>query len=211
MFILLFLHIVKIRGQRKEDVKPYTPTTLGNLKGSFELYIKVYPNGKVSSYLHSLKVGDIIEVKGPFQKLQYKANMKKRIGMIAGGTGITPMIQIIKQILNDKDDVTEVDLLFANTGEEDVLLREFLDKSSTSRPNLRVHYLLSRPSSNWTGLRGHLDSNMISRLLPAPSPDTLVYVCGPPGMMSAVSGDKISPTDQGTLQGMLRDLNYTSK
>jgi cytochrome-b5 reductase len=192
--------------------------------------VKAYPKGKVSSYLHSLSVGDTIEVKGPFQKLQYEANMKKRIGMIAGGTGITPMIQVIKQILSNKDDVTEVDLLFANTGEEDVLMRPFLDQtarvhrnfryikqcvSNTYKNVIRVHYLLSRPPTTtaglWRGLSGHVNAALISRLLPEPSPDTLVYVCGPPGLMAAVSGDKISPADQGPLQGSLLDLGYTSK
>jgi cytochrome-b5 reductase len=44
--------------------KPYTPTTLTDEKGHFELVVKAYPDGKVSGYLHSLKVGDTIEVKG---------------------------------------------------------------------------------------------------------------------------------------------------
>jgi predicted ferric reductase len=40
------------------------------------------------------QVGDKVEVKGPFPKIAYTANMKKKIGMIAGGTGITPMLQV---------------------------------------------------------------------------------------------------------------------
>ena len=38
----------------------------------------------------------------------------KKVGMIAGGTGITPMLQLIRQILKNKEDKTEVSLLFAN-------------------------------------------------------------------------------------------------
>merc|ERR1712107_857764 len=56
-----------------------------------------YPEGVVSKHLCSLKAGDSIEVKGPFEKLAYKANMKKEIGMVAGGSGITPMLQILKE------------------------------------------------------------------------------------------------------------------
>lgn len=44
--------------------RPYTPTSLNDQKGKFEILIKTYPQGKVSGYLHSLKVGDKIEVKG---------------------------------------------------------------------------------------------------------------------------------------------------
>ena len=82
----------------KVVARPYTPTSLNDEKGKFEILIKSYPQGKVSSYLHSLKVGDSIEVKGPFPKIKYTANMKKKIGMVAGGTGITPMLQIIKEV-----------------------------------------------------------------------------------------------------------------
>lgn len=53
-----------------------------------------YPQGNVSSYMHSLKEGDSVNVKGPFAKLDYQANKYKKIGMVAGGTGIAPMIQV---------------------------------------------------------------------------------------------------------------------
>lgn len=65
--------------------RPYTPTTLDQDKGIFELVIKSYPEGNVSSYVCGLKVGDKIEVKGPFPKLKYVANMKKKIGMVNMG------------------------------------------------------------------------------------------------------------------------------
>jgi len=41
-----------------------------------------------------MKVGEALEMKGPFPKLPYKPNMRKNIAMIAGGTGITPMLQV---------------------------------------------------------------------------------------------------------------------
>lgn len=53
-----------------------------------------YPNGNVSSYLHSLQPGQSVNVKGPFPKIAYKANEFKRIGMAAAGTGITPMVTL---------------------------------------------------------------------------------------------------------------------
>ena len=56
--------------------------------------IKTYPNGIVSSYLHSLKEGDFVEIKGPFPKLKYIANMKKNVAFLCGGTGITPCLQV---------------------------------------------------------------------------------------------------------------------
>jgi cytochrome-b5 reductase len=48
----------------------------------------------MSKHLGELKVGDTLDFKGPLPKYPYKANTKKHVGMIAGGTGITPMLQV---------------------------------------------------------------------------------------------------------------------
>ena len=49
----------------------------------------------MSKYLTDMKPGDTIEMKGPIKKYDYHANKKAEIGMIAGGTGIAPMWQVI--------------------------------------------------------------------------------------------------------------------
>ncbi len=41
-----------------------------------------------------MQIGETLDVKGPIIKLAYKPNMKQSIGMVAGGTGITPMLQV---------------------------------------------------------------------------------------------------------------------
>ena len=72
-----------------EDViRPYTPITLNDAKGHFELLVKAYSQGVVSRFMADLAPGDSLEFRGPIPKLQIAPNMKKRIGMIAGGTGI---------------------------------------------------------------------------------------------------------------------------
>eukprot|EP01041_Mallomonas_annulata_P012625 gene12625-26580_t len=193
----------------KDVFRPYTPTTLNDHKGSFELVVKKYPGGKVSSHLDSLKVGDKIEVKGPIPKLSYTPNMKKTIGMLAGGTGITPMLQVIKEILKNPDDKTEITLIFANKTEADILLRSSLDELATKHSNFKVIYILSNETgSSWKGHKGHINSSLVASL-PAPSPETLVYVSGPPGFMKAMSGDKTPDYKQGPVEGLLKDRGYT--
>ena len=58
------------------------------------MIVKKYDTGKVTPKIFALNVGDKLEFQGAFTKLEYKPNMKKEIGMIAGGTGITPMLQV---------------------------------------------------------------------------------------------------------------------
>ncbi len=51
-------------------------------------------------------------------------------------------------------------------------------------------YILSKPTKNWKYCTGHVDTRLLSTKLPKPSLDVLIYVCGPPGFMQSVSGDK---------------------
>eukprot|EP01121_Diplochlamys_sp_Union-15-3_P009380 TRINITY_DN2563_c0_g1_i5.p1 TRINITY_DN2563_c0_g1~~TRINITY_DN2563_c0_g1_i5.p1 ORF type:complete len:171 (-),score=25.03 TRINITY_DN2563_c0_g1_i5:50-562(-) len=163
----------------------------------------------MSSHIASLKPGDTLEIKGPIKKLPYKANMKDEIGMIAGGSGITPMLQVLQEILRNPDDQTEVSLIFANVTEEDILLRRELEQLTKDYPNFKLYYILSRPSENWTQSKGYVSKEMIISQLPPPSPKTLIYVCGPNGMVNYLSGAKNPDNSQGPIGGLLKDLGYT--
>lgn len=106
---------------------------------------------------------------------------KRKIGMIAGGTGITPMLQVIRAVLRDKSDTTELWLLFANQTEDDILLRKELEEI----PNLRFHlwYTLDRPGPDWKYSAGFVNVEMCRDHLPSPSDDTMIFFCGPPPMI----------------------------
>lgn len=75
-------------------IRSYTPTSLPESKGYFELLVKTYENGNISKFLDNLNIGDFIEVKGPKGNFSYSPNMVESLGMIAGGTGLTPMLQV---------------------------------------------------------------------------------------------------------------------
>ena len=107
-----------------------------------------------------------MKVKGPKGAMVYTPNMVRDFGMIAGGTGITPMLQIIRAILrgrakNGGHDRTEVDLLFANVNHEDILLKEDLDQLASEDSGFRVHYVLNNPPEKWDGGTGFVTPDMI--------------------------------------------------
>ena len=91
--------------------------------------------------------------------------------MIAGGTGITPMLQIITAVIRDKhDSTTTMALLFANQTEADILLRDELDELARKHPHrFRVSYTLDRPDKDWNGFSGFVNEEMIKTALPAPA------------------------------------------
>lgn len=53
-------------------------------RGFFDLVVKVYDQGNMSKHMGELGKGDTILCKGPIKKLPYEANMKKKLGLIAG-------------------------------------------------------------------------------------------------------------------------------
>lgn len=90
--------------------------------------------------------------------------MVRALGMIAGGTGITPMLQIIRAIVRGRPhgDKTQVDLIFANVNHEDILLKEDLAQLVESDNGFNVHYVLNNPPENWEGGVGFVTPEMIS-------------------------------------------------
>ena len=107
-------------GSRANVIRPYTPMSRPDAVGYLDLAVKVYPEGKMSKHIAELKPGDTLKFKGPILKLGYKPNEYESIGMVAGGTGITPMLQVVDEILANPADKTKVSLIFGNQTESDM-------------------------------------------------------------------------------------------
>jgi len=191
-------------------VRPYTPTSSDEDLGHMDLVIKVYhanvhpkfpEGGKMTQYLESMALGDTIDVRGPSGLLEYlgkgefsiKPDKKvagesvrvKRVSMIAGGSGITPMLQVVRAVFRDPGDSTELSLLFANQTEEDILLRKELEEIKEEFPDrFKLWYTVDRPSEDWQYSSGFINAEMIEKALFPPSSDNLVLLCGPPPMIN---------------------------
>ena len=157
---------LQVEGQSKEIVRSYTPISSDENPGYFDLLIKSYPQGNISRHMATLNIGDAMKVKGPKGAMVYTPGLVKRFGMIAGGTGITPMLQIIRAIVrgrprNGGNDTTEVDLIFANVNYEDILLKEDLDSLTEEDPGFRVYYVLNNAPEKWDGGVGFCTADMI--------------------------------------------------
>jgi len=202
-------------GTRANVMRPYTPISRPEVAGYLELAVKTYPEGKMSKHIASLKVGDKLDFKGPIVKLPYKPNGHKHIGMVAGGTGIAPMLQVVDEILANPSDKTKVSLIFANQTESDILMKKEIDARAAAHPDkLSVYYVVDKSTawfSAWKGGVGYVTEAMLAEHIPAPSKDAMVYVCGPPPMYKAIcgpKGTKEDPKAQGELGGMLKTMGY---
>lgn len=171
----------------KNVQRSYTPTSNNLDLGVLELVIKVYPDGQLTGkYFANLQVGDEVQLRGPKGAMRYQVGHCRKIGMIAGGTGITPMYQLIRAICEDERDTTEISLIFANRSEDDILLRDELETFARRYPkNLKLWFMLDDAPSAWAYGKGFVTSDVMKEKLPSPGPDTKFMLCGPPGMINA--------------------------
>jgi len=195
----------------KPVVRPYTPISPSNQKGELTFLIKRYDAGNASKHIHELKAGDSLSIKGPFEKFPYKTNEFDEVGLIGGGSGITPLYQVVTHALSDRTNKTKFKLIFANVTEEDILLKEEFDALKKKYPqNFDVVYVLDKPGKDWTGPKGFVTSELIKQhIAPASLKDKVkVFICGPPGQVAAVAGQKAG-MKQGELGGVLKELGYS--
>jgi len=163
-----------------EVSKPYTPVTLASQKGFFELVIKAYNGGRISGYMHNLKVGDFVQMKGPAGRFVFEIEKWRHVVMIAGGTGITPILQVARAILDIPNNETKITLLFSNSSDEDILVPEKLDELEKTNPErLRVIHVVCRPVKAWEGEKGRITCELLEKYIPRGAEDIPVLICGP--------------------------------
>lgn len=193
-------------------IRPYTPITDVQDEGSFDLLVKTYEGGKMSVHIKDLNINDTLAFKGPILKWKYEPNQFKEIGLIGGGTGITPLYQVIHEVLKNDADKTKITLLYGSKTPEDTLLKPELDALAAKYPNqFSVEYFVDSLGDSKAAENvkvGQISKDVLASSLPKPSADSHVFICGPPPMYKAISGAKISGTDQGEVSGILAELGY---
>lgn len=150
---------------------------------------QTYPTGNLSRIFGELKIGDQLEMKGPKGQFNYRRNMASTMGMIAGGTGLTPCLQVLEQALRDPLDTTRFSLIYANVDLDEILLKERLDALAARHPDrFQVHYFLNNAPPNWSGGVGFVTRDAIDTHLPRTSDTNRLLMCGPPPMITAMKG-----------------------
>lgn len=145
---------------------------------------------------HELVVGDSVEFRGPIGSFEYLGrgitkhkehkDTIRKFGLICGGSGITPILQVLRGVLQDvEDELTEVWILNANKTFEDILCREELHELEEQyRRRFRLHHTLSKTPEDWQYSTGRINIDMLRTHLPAPADDALLAICGPDAMIN---------------------------
>ncbi|RMZ87495.1 hypothetical protein DV736_g5277, partial [Chaetothyriales sp. CBS 134916] len=174
--------------------RSYTPTFVDTQLARVELVIKIYAAGKMGNHLLHLPLGALVDVRGPGGAFKnYHRFLCTDLAMIAGGTGITPMWQVIRTICGNPEDETRITLLYVNRTQGDILLRDEISSLAAQFPNkLKVHYFVSdEQDPGWIGECGRITAQRLALLLPPVSKTAKYLVCGPDPMVKQVTQDLV--------------------
>ena len=180
---------VEIEG--KTVKRSYSMSSSPSRPHTMELTIKRVPGGLVSNWMaDNVCLGDEFTVRGPAGKFSCFNYPSRKIMCIAGGSGITPIMSMLRWIVDTTADV-EVTLLYSGRSPRDFIFRKELETISARHSGLRVVFTVTSSwngTEAWTGLTGRINRDMIKLV----APDLLerhVFLCGPKPFSDAISNE----------------------
>ncbi len=169
--------------------------------------VKRVKNGLVSNHINDkISEGDEIEVMEPLGKFTLKLDHdnKNDYYLFAGGSGITPMMSIIKTVL-EEEPKSNLHLIYGNQDEENIIFKDQLDRLLQSyQGQLSVRHILNNPKTEkagglggffgkkkttWNGWSGFIDRSKVAQFLeenPTRGTKSKYLICGPSAMMDMV-------------------------
>lgn len=141
--------------------------------------------GVLTDYLHELKVGDEIMVRGPYgNNFPVETELKgKDLLFVAGGIGLAPLRSVINYVLDNRDNYGKVDILYGSRSADDLVQLKEIQEVWMKAKDVKVHLTIDRPQEGWDGHVGFVPSHLKELELSA---DKTVLVCGPPIMIKFV-------------------------
>ncbi|CAL9731999.1 plasma membrane-associated coenzyme Q6 reductase Pga3p [Monosporozyma unispora] len=179
----------------KEEIRHYTPVHPNENVGHLDLIVKTYILGQVSKYFTHLKPGDKMSFKGPMGEFVYEDVQTTQLGLVAGGSGITPILQVLSEYMYNPESLQRVSLIYLNERIDDILLKDELDAMAQRYPQFQVHYVLHYPPTeadvkcsgkHWDGDVGYITKKEMEKYLPECTDDHRLLICGPPDMTDLV-------------------------
>ncbi|XP_021195006.3 cytochrome b5 reductase 4 isoform X1 [Helicoverpa armigera] len=169
-------HHVRVhrRDNGSECSRSYTPVGEGwgtadgtEVFSALRLAIKRYDSGALSPHLTALKAGDLITLSGSYGNFQLqKLKTVKCLYLIAAGTGVTPMLGLIRFMMSRSNPRCErTHLIFFNKTEADILFQENFEEMAKEDDRLKVTHVLSDASTSWTGLKGRIRDEVLTETL----------------------------------------------
>ncbi|HXI71594.1 MAG TPA: photosystem P840 reaction-center cytochrome c-551 [Verrucomicrobiae bacterium] len=168
----------------KKVIRSYSICSSPAATGYVEITPKRIGNGCASIYLNDrAEVGMTVEASGPYGQFCLDEAKHKRVVLIAGGSGITPMMAMLRHI-DDYCLPTSATLLYSVRTNDDIIFRSELEGLRTRLNNFQYHILLSQPTAEWSGPKGRLNREFVESKIKEPA-SNYFFICGPGPFMDA--------------------------
>ena len=153
-----------------------------------ELAIDEIPDGEVSPYLvREVRAGDELEVKGPLGAyFVWRADDPSPVQLIAGGSGVVPLVAIARARIAASASVSPMRLLYSVRSAGDALYAEEISAFEDRGVTTTWVYTRTAPDG-WNGRTGRVDADLLADAARSPSMNPLIFVCGPAGFVEAVA------------------------
>jgi ring-1,2-phenylacetyl-CoA epoxidase subunit PaaE len=183
---------VDVNGEKLR--RAYSLCTSPSVDDAPAVTVKRVDKGRVSNYLNdNAKAGEEMQVMAPNGKftLQVDTSARNHYVLFGGGSGITPLMAILKTVLHSEPN-SRVTLVYCNRDEDSVIFEaklEQLKREFLSR--FTVHYSYDNPNNEWDGLTGYLTENKVAEILSTKIGGAFYrmckyYICGPSPLMAIV-------------------------
>ena len=163
----------------------YSISSSPSQRGFIEITVKKQPQGSASRFLNErTQPGLTVEATGPFGRFYFDETRHKKIALFGGGSGITPLISMLRYI----DDLcldTEATLFYTVRTPQDIIFDRELGRLEKCLPKFRRITVVTRPDSNWVGPKGYLGPELIQQHI-ADIDEYTCFMCGPAPYMDHV-------------------------
>ncbi|MCX7075206.1 MAG: 2Fe-2S iron-sulfur cluster binding domain-containing protein [Methylococcales bacterium] len=164
--------------------RSYSPANIENKEGILEFFIRIVEDGKFSTYLkNEATIGQILRLKGASGIFGLKANGFTPRFFVAGGTGLAPVLSMVRH-MQKWDEPQKCVIYFGVNTEEEVFLLDDLEKLASQMPTLELRACVWKYSDSWHGEKGSV-VDILRRDLQLTGVNPDLYLCGPPGMVDA--------------------------
>jgi ferredoxin-NADP reductase len=168
----------------KKVVRSYSICSSPAASGYVEITPKRMEKGCASIYLNDrAEVGMTVEASGPYGQFCLDEAKHKHVVLIAGGSGITPMMAMLRHI-DDYCLPTSVTLLYSVRTKDDIIFHSELEELRIRLNNFLYHILLSQPPAEWPGPKGRLNREFVESTVKEPG-SNYFFICGPGPFMDA--------------------------
>ncbi len=164
--------------------RSYSPANTANNHGELEFLIRIVDNGRFSNYLQNdAYVGQKLNVKGPQGLFGLKENGFTPRYFVAGGTGLAPILSMVRR-MHEWEEPQPCVVFFGVNTEQEVFYVEQLKALEQIMPTLSVRICVWKASESWGGEKGSV-VDILRRDLNGTGVKPDLYLCGPPGMVDA--------------------------